>query len=287
MEQVIEFVHRQSSGVALILVVGLVVWAFRAFPRKHHVRLGAAFSMGFIISEALVGAGLVLFGLVADNRSATRAAVISVHLINTFLLLAALALTAWWAGGGAALRLRRQGSTGTLLGIGLAGALFVGVSGAITALGDTLFPAESLQAGMARDVAADAHFLERLRVIHPVLAIGLGMYIVVVARMVHAARPGRATKALARGLTALVGIQLLVGAVNVGLLAPIPLQIVHLLLADLLWIALVVFVAAALAQQSVTKMAAQPGAAQPMPAPTPLGERGGLATFDTEQRRNV
>jgi cytochrome c oxidase assembly protein subunit 15 len=41
----------------------------------------------------------------------------------------------------------------------------------------------------------------------------------------------------------LVVAQSLVGTLNVALLAPIPLQLLHLLLADSLWIALVVLAA--------------------------------------------
>src|SRR6266545_7603351 len=57
----IELTHRLSSGLALLMVVGLVAWAWRAYPKKHMVRQAAMFSLLFILTEALVGAGLVLF----------------------------------------------------------------------------------------------------------------------------------------------------------------------------------------------------------------------------------
>ncbi len=137
----IEMSHRMTSGIALLLVVGLLVQAFRAFPKGHRVRAGALLSFAFIMVEALIGAGLVKFGLVAKNDSVARAVVLAIHLTNTFMLLAALALTAWWASGGARLRLgARVGASRWLLAGSLVGVLLLGVSGAVAALGDTLAP---------------------------------------------------------------------------------------------------------------------------------------------------
>ncbi len=242
---VIEFSHRLSSGLSLLLVVGLLAWALRSYPRRHIVRLGAWLSLAFIISEALVGAGLVIFGLTDKNDSVARAVVISIHLINTFLLVAALALTAWWSDGGARPRLRGQGGIGALLWVAIAGTLGLGITGAITALGDTLFPSASLAAGLAQDASPTAHFLIRLRVIHPLLAMTLGLYIVIVAAVVYGARPGPATRRWAAALGGLFLAQLMVGGLNVILLAPVAMQLIHLLMADLVWIALVLLAAAA------------------------------------------
>ncbi|MFN7132188.1 MAG: COX15/CtaA family protein, partial [Myxococcales bacterium] len=123
-QTVIEFTHRATSGLALLLVVALLVWAFRAFGRGHPVRTGAVLSMLLMLSEAAVGAGIVLYRLVAGDTSHARAVVMSVHLVNTFLLLAALTLTAWWAHGRPALRLQGQGPVrGIVLGGEECGAL--------------------------------------------------------------------------------------------------------------------------------------------------------------------
>lgn len=253
---VIEFAHRTTSGLALVFVVIMAVWAFRSYPRSHSVRLGAGLSLLFIISEALVGAGLVLFSLVAENASMVRAFSISIHLVNTFLLLGALTLTAWWASGGAAMWVRGHGRVAMLLGMALLGLLLVGMSGAITALGDTLFPAASLAEGFAQDFSPGAHLLIRLRIWHPVLAILIGLFTVVTARYVSAQRPGRTVKQLAQALAVLFGIQLFVGSLNVALLAPVWMQLVHLLLADLVWIALVLLTGAVLVRQEAYSTAA-------------------------------
>src|SRR6266545_577749 len=144
LETIIELTHRVTSGIALLLVVGLVVLAFRWRPRGHAARKAAAFTLFFMLTEAAVGAGLVLFELVADNQSMARALFMGTHLTNTFFLLGAMALTAHFASGGAPFRLRGRGSLAVWLVSGAALLLIAGVSGAITALGDTLFPAGSL-----------------------------------------------------------------------------------------------------------------------------------------------
>src|SRR5438105_7105793 len=136
----VEFAHRVTSGLDGLLVVLLVVWAFRKYPRGHAVRACACACAAFFLTESLIGAGLVLFGLVANNASLARAVYLSVHLVNTFALLASLTLTAWWASAGATARMRLRELLSGRVGAALAGALALGVSGAVAALGTTLFP---------------------------------------------------------------------------------------------------------------------------------------------------
>jgi heme A synthase len=242
----IEFTHRVTSGLSLGLVLALGVWAFRLFPRRHRARVAAAAAVVFIITEALIGAGLVLLGLVADDRSTTRALVLGVHLTNTFLLLAAVALSGWFAETGARAPWRwRGGGLAPVAAAALAGCLVTGVSGAVAALGDTLFPASSLAEALRQDLSASAHVLLRLRVHHPWIAVlvglGLGGFSLHVRN-----RFARTLGRIPMVLVALIATQLVVGLVNVALLAPVWLQLVHLALADVLWVALVLLVAAAL-----------------------------------------
>jgi len=244
--RVIEFTHRISSGLVLVLSSLLLWGALKAFPKGHVVRLGAALSLGFTVSEALVGAGLVLFKLVAHDQSVYRAIAISVHLTNTFLLLASLTLTAWWASGGERVQARGQGAVGGLLAAALLGAIVVGITGAITALGDTLFPARSF-AEIGAPVGSAAHFLQHLRVYHPYAAVSVGTAAVAIAWLVAALRPSDAVKSLAFGVTMLFAIQVGVGFMNLFMRAPVPMQLAHLLIADGLWIALVLLSAAACA----------------------------------------
>jgi len=253
-ETLIEFSHRVSSGLALLFVVGLFVWAFRIYPQGHTVRRGAAFALFFVLTEALVGAGLVLFKLVADNASITRAFSTSVHLVNTFLLLAALTLTAWWASGGPPLRVRGQGARNWALGVGFVAMLVLGMAGAITALGDTLFPPESLAEGLRQDLDPTANFMIRLRVIHPLIAVATGFYLILIAGLPDVTGDHPHSKLFARALVALFVIQLIAGVVNVLLLAPLWMQQVHLLLADLNWIVLVLLAASALAEREAVEV---------------------------------
>jgi cytochrome c oxidase assembly protein subunit 15 len=163
-------------------------------------------------------------------------------LINTFLLLASLALTAWWSQRSPAetpARLTRQGWS--QLAVGLVGMVLVAMAGVITALGDTLFPAHSLTQGIADDFAATANFLIRLRVIHPALAVTAAIYLAVLALRQFRATQAGALKTLSATLLVLLGTQVVMGTLTFLLKAPLAMQLGHLLVADGLWITLVLF----------------------------------------------
>ncbi len=242
-ETVIEFSHRVTSGLALISVVVLLIWAFRAFPKGSVVRKGAVASMIFMILEALIGAALVLLEYVAFNVSVGRAIWMGGHLINTFLLMAALTLTAWWGQGGQPLRLRNQGAVGWTLLLAVVGMLVLGVSGAITALGDTLV----LTGGISPAENALVATLVDLRIFHPLIAFVVGALVGLAAWFAMKQRPGQTTQRLGRTIIALYVVQLLVGSLNVALKAPVWLQLVHLAITTTIWILLVMLAAAALA----------------------------------------
>lgn len=246
-ETLIEFFHRATSGVALLLTVALLALAIRAFPPRHRARRAAGASMVFMIGEAVVGALLVLNHLVADNDSVLRACIMAVHLVNTFLLLGAFVLTWWFARGGPALRLRGQGSVGVLLSFTLAACLATGASGGIAALGDTLFPVSSLAEGLAQDFSPTAHFLIRLRVLHPLLAVATAGLGVVTAGAAAGAAPHRDARRAAVAVATLFGVQVAAGGLNLLLAAPVWMQLLHLLLADLVWMAVVLLAATTLA----------------------------------------
>lgn len=265
-ETLVELTHRVTSGLALVAVLAMAVWAYRIFPPRHRVRFAATLSLVFIVIEALIGAGLVLLELVAENQSLARAYWMVAHLLNTFILIGVLALTAWWASGGPPVRLREAGGPARLLALALAAVLAVGVTGAIAALGDTLFPADTLAQGLRDSFSPESHPLVRLRKLHPLLAVIAGAAVVAVARTVARSRPSPATRRLAAAVAALYVTQLVAGAVNVALLAPVWLQLVHLLLADLLWIALVLLSARALASPA-PRAPAPPHAAPAIRAP--------------------
>lgn len=236
---IVEFTHRATSGLVFALIAVQLAWALRLFPRGHAARRAAAAAMVFIVTEALIGAGLVLFEMVAANKSVARAAWVSAHLLNTFALVAALVLTGLRAREAPRASEPLGPAATTVLLLGLAGTLIVATSGAIAALGDTLFPARSIAEGWQQDLSPTAHLFVRLRVLHPVLAVVVGAgLLALTGAMVTRDRPS-GTRGAATLVAVLVLAQMSVGLLNLIWLAPIPLQMVHLLLADLVWIALV------------------------------------------------
>ena len=254
-EEAIEFTHRATSGLSLLFVAGLYLAVRRSFERGTPVRTAAFLSGIFILAEALIGAGLVLFEWVAEDTSVARAVSVALHLVNTFLLLGALGATAWWLRGGSAPRAGAVRAHRRPFAIGAGLLLLVGAMGAITALGDTLFPSDSLVEGLRDDFSAAEHFLVRLRWIHPILAIGAGWYLAGLgrARSMTGSPPAQR---LGNGLMWIVVVQLIAGVVNVLLLAPLWMQVVHLLLADTLWIVFVLFGAESIAARAESDLEA-------------------------------
>ena len=229
----IEFVHRLSSGVAMVLSLGLMIAARRVFPPGHRARVWAAASFVFMVIEAAVGAGLVLLGLVENNASALRAAYIAVHLTNTMLLVGAMTGMIWWAGrpDTSIPIVRSRKLTAVLVAM-----MVVAATGAIVALGDTLFPATSLSQGLAADLDPTSHFLIRLRAAHPFLAVAVALVTITLTRRDPTFTGPHGQRAL---VVSLIGVQLSLGALNLMTLAPLPVQMAHLLVSNLLWIALV------------------------------------------------
>jgi heme A synthase len=243
----VEASHRVTSGLALIAVVVLMVWTLRALPRGHRARKAAIASTVFMFMEAAVGAGLVLFELVASDKSMKRGLSMILHLDNTFLLLASITITAWTltfdgapSGDGAAPeRAARPAWLRPVVFVSLFSVIVLGSSGAIAALGDTLFPAASLREGLAQDLSPLAHVFLRLRVLHPFIALLAGVTVFVGASLVRMANPSPRARMLSRVVTLVFATQFALGLLNVTLLAPVGIQLAHLLLADATWLALV------------------------------------------------
>jgi heme a synthase len=235
----IEYAHRVTTGIDTLLVLCLCVWAFLSFPRRAGVRIGAIASLMFLFIEALLGAGLVLFRLVAHDQSAGRVWYLSGHLANTLLLLAAMSITAWLAGTRFN-RLRWSAIPGSSVAA-LAATLFVGITGAIAALGDTLFPGASLTAGLRQDVSRTSSALLHLRTLHPLFAVAGATYILWVAAKVLRGDLAAPLRRVAAAVTAITILQLAAGMLNLSLLAPVWMQLTHLFIADVMWIAVVLF----------------------------------------------
>jgi cytochrome c oxidase assembly protein subunit 15 len=237
----IELAHRMTSGFTLPLVLLLLVWTLRSTVSGHLARISAIAATVLTFNEGLLGALLVLLRLTADNRSPARAVYLSLHLANTLLLLGALTLAAHFLSRQEGFARHAVRYTQLPLAItGLVATLAVGASGTLAALSDTLFPATSLRAAFAQDFSGSGSWLLRLRILHPLAAALAGLFICwLLLRSVS--RPGE--RRLAIGVALLLALQYGLGVADALLLAPVWMQIVHLLGADLLWIALVVLAA--------------------------------------------
>ncbi len=239
LQTLIEFGHRTTSGVILLLTVLLVAAAFRTYPAGHVARRATVWSMVFVLIEAGVGAGIVLLRLVEHNASALRAGYVGVHLANTLVLVGMYV----WAVFSARPRPVTAGAAvvarlAPWVSAGLVGMLIVSAAGAIVALGDTLFPTTSLRDGFAADFDPTSHFLIRLRIWHPLLAAALSLYVLTV--LVRGDAPDQpAVQTPTRWAMALVLGQVVLGVVNLVFRAPLVLQMAHLLVSNLLWVALV------------------------------------------------
>jgi heme A synthase len=233
----VEFTHRVVSGIALVLVFTLVAWVWRRTPKGHPARLGALLSGVAIVGEALIGAAIVLAEWVAHDDSIARAISVPLHLVNTLFLLAAIALTIHWLKGGRGLDFRTRPAIARWVILGGLALVFISASGAVTALADTLFPSEPF----TPELSSEAHFLTRLRIVHPILAIGAA----VIAWWV-ASKRGLPRSRASVAIPILIGVMLLSGVLNIALGVPLWMQLVHLALADALWVAYVLVSARAL-----------------------------------------
>ena len=233
----IEYTHRAASGVALILVALLVLLVWRRVDRGEPARVGAVLSLASIVGEALIGAMIVLAEWVADDASLARVVAVPLHLVNTLFLLAALTLTAFWLSGGRRLAPRSHPALWRWVVLGGLALVLLAATGAVTALADTLFPKE----GPGIGGSDEAHFLTDLRLVHPFLAVlsaSIGWW-------ASGRAKGPRSKA-GKALPVLVGLMLMTGALNVALGVPVWMQLLHLLLADTLWITYVLASAHAL-----------------------------------------
>jgi len=230
----IEFAHRSSSGLNLVLVVIGYFWARKLTPKGSWIRTSAFYSVIAIFMEAILGAGLVLLKLVEFDQSVARAISISLHLVNTLFLVTTLTSLTWFTfhaeEGVKTVKQWFHRDRFFLFCTGIF--LLLGISGAITALGDTLFPAASLAQGFQQDLAHDSHFLVKLRVIHPFIAITWILFVFGWSKRFERVETAGIRTLLILAIT----VQFLVGILNWVLMAPNWMQLVHLLVADLVFI---------------------------------------------------
>ena len=240
LKTIIEFSHRMTTGPAFVFVLILLIWALVKFGKGSPVSKAAIVSFVFILTEVLIGAVLVLTGNTAEAQTSERPFLAIGHLINSSLLLASLTLTAWYSDGGREIEFRGRGKMIALLGIGVGLLLLAGMSGSVAALSSMLFPSETLVEGMSKDFAESSNLLLRLRVSHPLLAIATSVYLIFLSGWIRKAAEGDPAVGRWSNMVSIVALaQLAFGAATFLMLGPIVMQVGHLFLADLLWIAFV------------------------------------------------
>lgn len=244
---VIEFTHRLMSAADGLIMLIMLAWAFLAWRKGRGTNakstlIMAAVSFFFVLTEGAVGAGLVLTGNTAETLTAARPFWMAAHLIITFTLLAFLVLTARSSSGLPKLRFNVEAKYVAGLVFGVIAILIVGVSGSIAALSSMIFPSGTISEGIAKDFSETSHILLRLRLLHPITAILTSVFVIFLSGWLAKERSGN--KKVARWsniLSILILAQIAFGSATLLMLAPIVMQLGHLLFADLIWMSFVMF----------------------------------------------
>ena len=225
--ELIEFLHRSVSGVLLIITLIIFVKSFKDEVPTLQKKIIWSLTF-FVLLEALIGAVIVIYEWVGMNSSAPRIIAVPLHLVNTFGLLGAYTLL---------VHLTRNSKT-TLnnffdrgFKIGLFLFLLSGATGSIAALADVIFPSESFITGLAEDFDTNSEVLTRLRILHPIVASALSLYL-----YSEANRLQNEYQVITKNIKLLILLGVLLGISNVISNIILPLSILHLLMADLLWI---------------------------------------------------
>lgn len=256
LKTVIEFSHRITSALDGLVVLILVVWASiiwysRGSERERHILITAVGSFVFVVIEGLIGAGLVLTGNTAETLTVARPFWMAGHLINTLVLLTFLTLTAWFASGGERLYFPSSRKTAVLLIAAVFGFFLISMSGSVAALSSMLFPSESLIDGISKDFSETSHLLLRLRLSHPFLSILTSVYILFLAGWFKTrSKSDPSVTRFSNLLSILILVQIAFGAATLLTLAPIVMQLGHLLLADAIWVSFVLLTAAFLSRET-------------------------------------
>ena len=236
-QTLIEFMHRVSSAVSLILMFFLVVWVWRQTSKGDWPRYSSVCGLFLLFIEAILGAALVLVDHVGLDPSAAHALILCLHFGNTLFLLAALALTArWLTNREPRFEVVANPRERIAIGLGLVSVMVVGLTGSLASLGDTISPAGSLRYALIQDFSSRSHVLLRLRLLHPVVAVMASIYVLWLLKSFWGKQDHSWWPVV---LTVALMAQFALGGLNVILLAPVWLQLTHLLVAEVFWILLV------------------------------------------------
>ena len=225
--ELIEFSHRSVSGV--LLVVTLIIFAkTRKFQKDSLVRTVTNYLTFFVIFEALIGAVIVIFEWVGLNSSLPRIIAVPIHLVNTFGLLGSYAIL-YKILQDDLQNIKNMFNKNFLLISSLF--LLSGATGSITALADVIFPSASFVEGFLADFDRTSEVLTRLRILHPIISSTLSIVLYVYATGIR-----KKYNVSVKPLQTLILIAVFLGVINVLSNIVLPLSILHLAIADFLWI---------------------------------------------------
>lgn len=234
----IEHFHRVMSGLFGIVIIAGYFYIRRTFSQGHPIRWAALASLILTITEALLGAKLVLSGLVGTNASMMRSLIMGLHFLNSALLVASVTLTALFS---QHLQWRRRSIKqiiqtrvlNRLPIVALALFIFLGATGTIAALSTTLFPSTSLLEGFTKDFSDQSHMLLRLRALHPTMGIFAGVALAIMFLLVGETtdKSEHRVRRLSHLVAGVTSAAIVVGTVTLLWLSPLPLRLTHLALA--------------------------------------------------------
>ena len=225
--ELIEFSHRSVSGV--LLIVTLIIFAkTRKFQKDSLVRTVTNYLTFFVIFEALIGAVIVIFEWVGLNSSLPRIIAVPIHLVNTFGLLGCYAI----------LYKILDENIEEIISMFNKNFIFIsslfllsGATGSIAALADVLFPSASFIEGFLADFDRTSEILTRLRILHPIVSSALSIVL-----YVYSIRINKKYNIRVKPLQILILVAVFLGFLNVLSNIILPLSILHLAIADFLWI---------------------------------------------------
>lgn len=267
---IIEFSHRTTSGLAVLLALAVVIASRRVFTAGHPARKTAGWSLAFVLGSGFIGMLLVVFEWVKFDVSLGRVITMPLHLLNTYMMLGALAMTAYYASGGERATFKGQGPVGTGLKWALGGMFVLGMTGAISAMGKTAFQshfqaANTFMERMSLHIGDGAHPLLKGGALHPLMATSVGVIVVFACLLVMQRRQSAQVDKWARATIAVFIVQMVFGTANLLMSAPVWMQMTHLLLAITDWMCLVMLAVHALAARYQTAEIGEPAPSEATP----------------------
>ena len=232
----IEFIHRMLTSVLSFGYLGLLIGGYLLFGRRHPVWRSILFSTTILLVEILLGASLVLFGWVEDNATWGRVIADSFHVVNTLVLLGSLVLIIFLSRPDGGILVAKSNPKRRYLIFAMLIVILITVTGTINSLADTLY----LSDHVVVEETPIAQLLVSVRAIHPLIAI-IGGFAIIGLLYLVIEEPSAQKSALGFAVFGVIFLQFLSGVFNIVLLTPVETQIIHLGLADTLWILLVFF----------------------------------------------